>query len=69
MDIVILHQHAPHGGKEYKEYHANGEDHRQQMYKFQRFRVFLVEVDAGNATVVYLSEELAEVRPSLVPNP
>ena len=39
------------------------------MHEFERFGVFLVEVDACDATVVYLSEKLAHVRPAFVPNP
>ena len=39
------------------------------MNELQALGIFLVEVDAGNATVVYLSPELAEVGAPLVPHP
>ena len=48
---------------------AQGEDARQQMDHLQRVGVFLIEVDARDARVVHLLEELAQVRPPLVPHP
>ncbi len=50
-------------------YHAHGEDHRQEMYELETLGIFLVEVDAGDATVIDLSPELAEVGAALVPYP
>ena len=48
---------------------AQGEHAGQQMHHLQRVGVFLVEVDARDARVVHLLEELAQVRPPLVPHP
>ena len=39
------------------------------MYEFKTVGVFLIEVDAGDATVEHLPPELAEVGPPLVINP
>ena len=39
------------------------------MYKLQAARMPLHQVDAGDAAVVNLLEELLEIRPALVPNP
>ncbi len=50
-------------------YHAHGEDHRKQVHQLQTLWIFLVEIDAGDATVVDLSPELAEVGAALVPYP
>ena len=52
-----------------QQHHAHGEHHRQQMYEFEALGVFLVEVDARDATVVDLPPELAEVGAPLVPHP
>ena len=39
------------------------------MYQLQTFGIFLIEVDAGNAAVVDLSPELAEIGAALMPYP
>lgn len=49
--------------------HAYGEDHRQEMYELKALGIFLVEVDAGDAAVIYLSPEFAEVGAALMPYP
>ena len=50
-------------------YYAHGEDHREEMHELEALWIFLVEVDAGDATVVDLSPELAEVGAALMPYP
>ena len=50
-------------------YHAHGEDHRQEMHELETLGIFLIKVDAGDATVIDLSPELAEVGAALVPYP
>ena len=66
---------AQHVGQEAEEeqkqraYYAHGEDHRKEMYELEALWIFLVEIDAGDATVVDLSPELAEVGAALVPYP
>ena len=49
--------------------HAHGEHHRQHVHQLQRLGVFLVEIDARDARVVHLAEELAQVCAALVPYP
>lgn len=39
------------------------------MYQFQRTRVALLKIDAGNAAVIDLTEELLKVRAPLMPDP
>ena len=66
---------AKHVGQEAEEeqkqraYYAHGEDHRKEMHELEALWIFLVEVDAGDATVVDLSPELAEVGATLMPHP
>lgn len=55
--------------EEQEEEYTDGEDHGKKVYDFQTLGIFLVEIDAGDATVVYLTVELPEVRTSLVPYP
>ena len=50
-------------------YHAHGEDHRQEMYELEALGIFLVEIDAGDTAVIYLSPEFAEVGAALMPYP
>ena len=50
-------------------YYAHGEDHRKEMHELEALWIFLVEIDAGDATVVNLSPELAEVGAALMPYP
>ena len=50
-------------------YYTHGEDHRKEMHEFETLWIFLVEIDAGDATVVDLSPELAEVGAALMPYP
>ena len=52
-----------------EECHAQGKHSRQQMHQFQTRRILLVEIDAGYAAVVHLTEELTQVRATLVPYP
>ena len=39
------------------------------MDELQRPRMTLLEVDAGNTTIIYLTEELTKVGTTLVPHP
>src|SRR3712207_2338766 len=39
------------------------------MYELQTFGIFLIQIDAGNATVIDLSPKFAEVGAALVPHP
>ena len=48
---------------------TQSEDGGQQVDEFQCAGMALFEVDAGDAAVVDLTEELAEVRATLVPHP
>ena len=50
-------------------YHSHGEYHRQEMHELEALGIFLVEIDTGDATVVDLSPELAEVGAALMPYP
>ena len=60
---------ACHGGNQYEGDDAHGEHHRQQVHQLKCARVALFQVDAGNAAVVDLTEELAEVGAPLMPHP
>lgn len=39
------------------------------MYKFERFGILLIQVDAGNARIVHLLKELFQIRPPLMIHP
>ena len=56
-------------GKEQASEGAKRKEHRQEVHELQAAWVSLHEVDTGNTRVVNLLEELAEVCPTLVPNP
>ena len=69
MGRVVVHQRTPHSRDEDEGGRAHGEHRRQHVDQFQRRGVFLVEVDAGDAAVIDLAEELAEGGAALVPHP
>ena len=66
---VVVHHGAAESGDEDQQDDTHGEHHRQQMDELHGARMTLLQVDAGDAAVVDLPEELAEVSSTLVPYP
>ena len=59
---------AGHSGEE-EQQRAQREQGREQVYRLERFGVFLVEIDACDARIVYLLEELPEIGAPFVVHP
>lgn len=63
----------PQSGPSYYEQQAGKgsqcEDGRQQMHQLKGARVTLHQIDASNAAIVNLFEELLEIRSALMPDP